>query len=256
MQREASVPPDVGTLRRCRLHRNHEQAASNMYANRMHSWEAVGPDCGEVAEPTGQPTPHVLGQFTVTRLELCPVHSIQDGQACAMRTRLPEGSRNAQSRTPQGWDTGSWSTSAPDAVAGGRRFPLASLRRRYPSGRLVRCGSRRRRLEAPIVRDLRRSISHLELYRHVRRLDHGGRHHAGHEPHIVHRLTANESNDTEWSRLYFNLRHDLVLYHFGHNASEVITHRRAGCYERIGVLVERLSELSERTPVDSASPRH
>ena len=32
-----------------------------------------------------------------------------------MRTRLPEGSRNAQSRAPQGWDTGSWSTSAPDA---------------------------------------------------------------------------------------------------------------------------------------------
>ncbi len=32
-----------------------------------------------------------------------------------MRTMLPEGSRNAQSRAPQGWDTGSWSTSAPDA---------------------------------------------------------------------------------------------------------------------------------------------
>ncbi|MGH8986931.1 MAG: hypothetical protein ACRDY6_24130, partial [Acidimicrobiia bacterium] len=75
-----------------------------MYANRTHSWEAVGPDRGELAEPTGQPTPHVLGQFTVTRLELCPVHSIHDGQACAMRTRLPEGSRNAQSRAPQGWD--------------------------------------------------------------------------------------------------------------------------------------------------------
>ena len=32
-----------------------------------------------------------------------------------MRTRLPDGSRNAQSRAPHGWDTGSWSTSAPDA---------------------------------------------------------------------------------------------------------------------------------------------
>ena len=32
-----------------------------------------------------------------------------------MRKRLPEGSRNAQSRTPHGWDAGSWSTSAPDA---------------------------------------------------------------------------------------------------------------------------------------------
>jgi len=36
-------------------------------------------------------------------------------QACAMRARLAEGSRNAQSRAPQGWATGSWSTSAPDA---------------------------------------------------------------------------------------------------------------------------------------------
>jgi hypothetical protein len=36
-------------------------------------------------------------------------------QAWAMRTRLPEGSRNAQSRAPQGWEAGSWSTSAPDA---------------------------------------------------------------------------------------------------------------------------------------------
>ena len=32
-----------------------------------------------------------------------------------MRTRLPDGSRNAQSRAPQGWDAGSCSTSAPDA---------------------------------------------------------------------------------------------------------------------------------------------
>ena len=32
-----------------------------------------------------------------------------------MRTRLPDGSRNAQSRAPHGCDTGSWSTSAPDA---------------------------------------------------------------------------------------------------------------------------------------------
>ena len=38
-----------------------------------------------------------------------------DGQACAIRTRLPAGSRNAQSRAPQGCDAGSWSTSAPDA---------------------------------------------------------------------------------------------------------------------------------------------
>ena len=38
-----------------------------------------------------------------------------DGQAWAMRTRLPEGSRKAQSRTPQGWEAGSWRTSAPDA---------------------------------------------------------------------------------------------------------------------------------------------
>jgi hypothetical protein len=30
-----------------------------------------------------------------------------------MRTKLPEGSRNAQSRTPHGCDAGSWSTSAP-----------------------------------------------------------------------------------------------------------------------------------------------
>src|SRR5204863_9381388 len=36
-------------------------------------------------------------------------------QACAMRTRLPDGSRKAQSRAPHGWDVGSWSTSAPDA---------------------------------------------------------------------------------------------------------------------------------------------
>src|SRR5580704_3949028 len=40
---------------------------------------------------------------------------VRDDQACAMRTRLPEGSRNAQSRAPQGWDVGSWSTSAPEA---------------------------------------------------------------------------------------------------------------------------------------------
>src|SRR3984885_7744214 len=32
-----------------------------------------------------------------------------------MRPRFPEGSRKAQSRTPHGWDAGSWSTSAPDA---------------------------------------------------------------------------------------------------------------------------------------------
>ena len=32
-----------------------------------------------------------------------------------MRTRLPDGSRNAQSRAPQGWSVGSCSTSAPDA---------------------------------------------------------------------------------------------------------------------------------------------
>ena len=32
-----------------------------------------------------------------------------------MRTRLPDGSRNAQSRAPHGCDAGSWSTSAPDA---------------------------------------------------------------------------------------------------------------------------------------------
>jgi hypothetical protein len=32
-----------------------------------------------------------------------------------MRTMLPEGSRNAQSRGPQGWSMGSCSTSAPDA---------------------------------------------------------------------------------------------------------------------------------------------
>ena len=36
-------------------------------------------------------------------------------QAWAMRTMLPEGSRKAQSRTPQGWEAGSWSTSAPEA---------------------------------------------------------------------------------------------------------------------------------------------
>src|SRR5580698_1572140 len=32
-----------------------------------------------------------------------------------MRTRFPEGSRKAQSRTPHGWDAGSCNTSAPDA---------------------------------------------------------------------------------------------------------------------------------------------
>lgn len=51
--------------------------------------------------------PFALGEvrgasILVIRLEFCPDHSIQDGQACAMRTRLPEGSRNAQSRTPHG----------------------------------------------------------------------------------------------------------------------------------------------------------
>src|SRR4029079_7864309 len=39
-----------------------------------------------------------------------------DGQAWAIRTRLPDGSRNAQSRAPQGCETGSWSTSAPDSL--------------------------------------------------------------------------------------------------------------------------------------------
>ena len=32
-----------------------------------------------------------------------------------IRTSLPAGSRNAQSRTPYGWSIGSWMTSAPDA---------------------------------------------------------------------------------------------------------------------------------------------
>src|SRR6266496_4581341 len=35
--------------------------------------------------------------------------------ACEMRTMVPEGSRNAQSRGPQGWSMGSCSTSAPKA---------------------------------------------------------------------------------------------------------------------------------------------
>ena len=34
-----------------------------------------------------------------------------------MRTRLPAGSRNAQSRTPYGWSVGSWTTSAPLACS-------------------------------------------------------------------------------------------------------------------------------------------
>jgi hypothetical protein len=32
-----------------------------------------------------------------------------------MRTSVPAGSRNAQSRTPYGWSVGSWTTSAPVA---------------------------------------------------------------------------------------------------------------------------------------------
>src|SRR3954465_8631280 len=35
-----------------------------------------------------------------------------DQDSCWMRSRLPAGSRNAQSRTPYGWSVGSWTTSA------------------------------------------------------------------------------------------------------------------------------------------------
>jgi hypothetical protein len=41
----------------------------------------------------------------------------QSQRASLMRTRLPAGSRRAQSRTPYGWSAGSWTTSAPLACS-------------------------------------------------------------------------------------------------------------------------------------------
>ena len=72
-----------------------------------------------------QPSLRDLDADVLEVVHACAVHADQVvavgacgkcGQAWAcLRTRLPDGSRNAQSRAPHGWDTGSWSTSAPDA---------------------------------------------------------------------------------------------------------------------------------------------
>src|SRR5690606_39503778 len=51
------------------------------------------------------------------------------GQAWAMRSRLPEGSRKAQSRTPQGWSAGSCRTSAPDARSFSKVASRSSVRK-------------------------------------------------------------------------------------------------------------------------------
>ena len=48
---------------------------------------------------------------------------------CEIRTMLPEGSRNAQSRGPQDWSIGSWSTSAPDARTFSKVASTSSVRK-------------------------------------------------------------------------------------------------------------------------------